>query len=108
LYKHIKNIVEVGQERQALFLSEFNKSKTMKIEKTEFSSFHLVAKFNTKITEKEELEIIEKLAKAQITAHSLSKCFIGSQKGQGLILGFSSVRPNVLLEKVKKLVSTIG
>lgn len=108
LYKHIKNIVEVGQERQALFLSEFNKSKTMKIEKTEFSSFHLAAKFNTKITEKEELEIIEKLAKAQITAHSLSKCFIGSQKGQGLILGFSSVRPNVLIEKVKKLVSTIG
>jgi GntR family transcriptional regulator/MocR family aminotransferase len=80
----------------------------MKIEKTDFSSFHLVARYHKKITEKEELEIIEKLAKAQITSHSLSKCFIGSQKEQGLILGFSSVRPKVLLEKVKKLVSIIG
>ncbi|MDP5093590.1 MAG: PLP-dependent aminotransferase family protein [Polaribacter sp.] len=108
LYQHLKNVIEVAQERQALFLSEFNKSDNMVIYNQHFSSLHLVANFRKTISQKEEALIIKKLKDAEITTHSLSKCFIQHQRQQGLILGFSSVRPGMLEKKVKQLVQIVG
>jgi len=108
LYQHLKNILEVAQERQELFLSEFNKSETMIVKNQRFSSLHLVANFKKSTSQDEEVQIIKKLKEADVTTHSLSKCFIGNHKQQGLILGYSSVRPSVLERKVKKLVHIIG
>lgn len=107
LYMHIKNIIEVAQERQEVFLSEFNKSKFMTIKNQDFNSLHLVANFNKDISDKDEAVIIQKLKEVQITSHSLSKCFIGNKKQQGLILGYSSIRSNEIERKVKKIVSII-
>ena len=107
LYKHIKNVLEAAQERQELFISEFNKSSSMHIDKNSFDSLHLIAKFNKKISDKEEAQIIQKLKNSNITSHSLSKCFIGSTKQKGLILGYSSVRSNFIERKAKKLVKVI-
>ncbi|MEW4922208.1 PLP-dependent aminotransferase family protein [Algibacter sp. 2305UL17-15] len=108
LYQHLKNISEVAQERQLLFLEEFKKSnKTMTIKTNTFASLHLIAKFNKHTTEKDEIALVDKLSDANITAHSLSKCYIGNEKQQGLILGYSSVRPAVLKQKARKLVKLI-
>lgn len=108
LYQHLKNVIDAAQERQALFLSEFNKSNNLVIHNQTFSSLHIVANFRKTISQKEEALIIKKLQEAEITTHALSKCYIKDQSQHGLILGFASVRPGILEKKVKQLVDIIG
>lgn len=107
LYKHIKNIIEVAQERKELFISQFNNSKNLTIKNTTFKSLHLIAEFNKKVSEKEEYLIIKKLSENGITSHSVNKCYISNEKKQGLILGYSSVRSNELQQKVKKMIDIL-
>jgi GntR family transcriptional regulator/MocR family aminotransferase len=108
LYQHLKNLMEVSQKRQELFLKEFQKSKMMTIHCEGFSSLNLVAKFNYLEQENKEAQVIQKLKEANINVHSLSECYIGNKKEQGLILGYSAVRTSLLERKVKKLVNIIG
>ena len=104
LYQHIKNCIEVAKERHHLFISEFESvSKTMYIQKKTFSSFHLLAYFKSPVSVEHEKEIIRKLNEHNITTFSLSKCYIGIPKQQGLIIGYSSVRPTILKRKIKKM-----
>ena len=104
LYQHIKNCIEVAKERHHLFISEFESvSKTMYIQKKPFSSFHLLAYFKSPVSVEHEKEIIRKLNEHNITTFSLSKCYIGIPKQQGLIIGYSSVRPTILKRKIKKM-----
>jgi len=63
----------------------------------------VVAKFKKRITEKKELELIEKLSHANIIVYSLSKCYLGEKKEQGLILGYAAVRSNKMNQKVKQM-----
>lgn len=108
LYQHLKNIKEAALERQQLFVNEFAKSHKMTINLQHKYSLHLVANFNEWVNQEQELELIKQLKLANITTYSLSKCFIGADKQQGFILGYSSVRPSVLEKKVKNLVSILG
>jgi GntR family transcriptional regulator/MocR family aminotransferase len=108
LYQHLKNTIEVSQERHKLFLKEFKNSKNMTIKNQEFYSLNVVAEFNHIISQDKETQIIQKLNEANITAHSLSECYIGNNKQQGLILGYCAVRSNLLERKVKKLLSIVG
>ena len=104
LYQHIKNCIEVAKERHDLFISEFEAlSKNMYIQKKPFSSFHLLAYFKAPVSVEYEKEVIRKLNEHNITTFSLSKCYIGKPKQQGLIIGYSSVRPSVLKRKIKKM-----
>ncbi|TYP97418.1 GntR family transcriptional regulator [Tenacibaculum adriaticum] len=108
LYQHIKNSIEVARERHDLFITEFESiSKTMYVQQKPFSSFHLLAYFKSPVSEEYETEIIKKLNENDIIAFPLSKCYITSPKKQGLILGYSSVRPAVLKQKIKKLAGII-
>ncbi|MDY0781424.1 PLP-dependent aminotransferase family protein [Tenacibaculum sp. IB213877] len=108
LYKHIKTSIEVAKERYDLFISEFELvSKNMFIQQKPFSSFHLIAYFKYSATEEDETEIIKKLTEHDVIAFPLSKCYITSKKEYGLILGYSSVRPTVLKQKIKKIASFI-
>jgi GntR family transcriptional regulator/MocR family aminotransferase len=109
LYQHLKNINTVAQERQTLFISLFNENTTkMAIEKKPYSSLHLLAKFNEKVDEKKEIEIIQSLSKANIVVHSLSGCYIGKEKQQGFIFGYSSVRPTIIRQKVIQMTNIIN
>lgn len=104
LYQHIKNCIKVAHERHDLFISEFESvSKTMYIQKKTFSSFHLLAYFKSPVSVEYEKEVIKKLNDHNITTFSLSKCYIGTPKQQGLIIGYSSVRPSIMKRKIKKM-----
>ena len=104
LFSHLKNCIEAAKERHNIFISEFEKiSKNMYIQKKPFSSFHLVAYFKSKVSVDYEKEIIRQLNEKNITTFSLSKCYIGNAKQQGLILGYSSVRVTTLKRKIKKM-----
>lgn len=104
LYQHLKNINTVAQEREALFMSYFNENnKKMEIEKKPFSSLHLISKFKEEITLKKEADLLLSLAEANIVVHSLSGCYIGDKKEHGFILGYSSVRPKIIQQKVLQM-----
>ena len=108
LFKHIKNITQVAKERYVLFLSEFEKDNNkMFIDQKEFCSLHVVAKFKKRTTENEELKLISKLSQHNIITFSLSKCYIKEPKETGLILGYSAVRPNKLIKKLKQMKSIL-
>jgi GntR family transcriptional regulator/MocR family aminotransferase len=109
LYQHLKNINTVAQERAELFITLFNTNTTkMFIENKPLSSLHLIAKFKEHVPEKKENEIIQCLLKANIVVHLLSGCYIGDEKQQGFILGFSSVRPTIIRQKVQQMTDIIN
>ena len=104
LYKHIKKIIEVAKIRHDLFISLFNeKSKNMYIQHKSFSSFHVLALYKNDVSVEDENKLIQQLKGHNVTVFSLSKCYVGDPKLKGLILGYSSVRPNFLKQKVKQM-----
>ena len=108
LFQHINNSIDVAKTRHDLFISLFNeKSKNMYIQNKSFSSFHVLALFKNYVSVKDEKKIIEALKKQNITVFSLSKCYVGKPKLKGLIIGYSSVKPNIIKEKVNKMVKLL-
>ena len=108
LFQHINNSIDVAKTRHDLFISLFNeKSKNMYIQNKSFSSFHVLALFKNHVSVKDEKKIIEALKKQNITVFSLSKCYVGKPKLKGLIIGYSSVKPNIIKEKVNKMVKLL-
>ncbi len=102
LYQHINQCIEIAQERYQLFKEEFARHvKYMTLEEKPFSSFHIIAKFNSEITQKEELAFLDKLQNHGIKALSLSKCYIGDHYNTGLILGYSAARPSIIRQKIQ-------
>ncbi|MFL2625774.1 MAG: PLP-dependent aminotransferase family protein [Flavobacteriaceae bacterium] len=109
LYKHIKTSLLMARKRHDLFVSIFNeKCKTMQLQKKPFSSFHLLAFFKNKISTDKEQLIIQKLKQHKISVFSLRKCYVGHAQKQGLILGYSSVRPAVLKRKLDLLIKVLN
>ena len=104
LFQHLNNSIAIAKARHDLFISEFEKaSRLMHIKNKNFSSFHLIAHFNQNISVSQERAFIEQLRLKNITAFSLSKCYISSPKQQGFVLGYSSVRSNLLIRKVEQM-----
>jgi GntR family transcriptional regulator/MocR family aminotransferase len=104
LYQHLRNIISVANKRFHLFKSTFNTiSEHMYIATQECYSFHVVAKLKNQSEEKLESKILEDLNRKDIEAHSLSKCYIGSKKKYGLILGFSAVNEREILKKLSQM-----
>lgn len=102
LYQHIKNSIAIANERYVLFCKEFNAiSSHLKISVEDCSSFHVVAKLKNQSKPKLEAEILSKLQHKKITAHSLSKCYIGPDKLYGLIMGYSAVHSSKLKQTIK-------
>ena len=108
LFQHINNSIDVAKTRHDLFISLFNeKSKNMYIQNKSFSSFHVLALFKDYVSAEEEKNFIKKLKKQNITVFSLSKCYVGKPKLKGLIIGYSSVKPNIIKEKVNSMVKLL-
>jgi GntR family transcriptional regulator/MocR family aminotransferase len=108
LYKHLEKSIAVAQERYKLFIREFEIHCTsMMIKPKSFSSFHVVALFKNEVSVAYEKDVIKRLKERNITAFSLSKCYITDYKKQGLILGYAAVRTAVMLRKIKSMSEVI-
>lgn len=104
LYEHLKNVNEVANERYDFFLKYFqNEITQMSIENKDYSSLHLITKFNEKISVNDEIKIIHALLDTDIVTHSLNRCYISSEKQNGLIFGYSAIRPNAIKSKIDKI-----
>lgn len=104
LYKHLKNLIEVARERKMLFETLFaDGNKLLQIPPKGFNSLHLLAHFKHDVKPQEEKQLIEKLARQNLSAYSLSKCYIHEKPQTGLILGYSTVRPTVMREEMRHM-----
>ena len=108
LYQHLKNIIEVAKKRRELFIREISKSNTIVVDSSSFNSLHIVAKFKNSTSTHQEKEIIDKLKIANISVFSLSKCYIKEPKPTGLLFGYSAVREQTIIKKVKNVIEIIG
>ncbi len=102
LFKHIKDVREVAQERYGIFTNELSKlfGKSLSIMPSEAFGLHVLAKLNASGSDNDWVEC---LREKQITAHAYSKCFIGNVKQNGLIFGYSSVRPPLMKTKLQQM-----
>ena len=102
LYKHVKKVIEVAEERKEIFTSVFENyfSNEMPLHPGSVRSLHLLAHLNNS---EQENRVIAKLASRNIVAHAYSKCFVNSERQSGLIFGYASVRSPVIRKKIEEM-----
>ncbi|MEM6262738.1 MAG: PLP-dependent aminotransferase family protein [Bacteroidota bacterium] len=102
LYQHVRNVIEVAEERRLLFEETFNDCFQGKIflAPRAANSLYALARFRGK---ENDQQITEALESANIVAHAYSKCFIGNRAENGLILGYASVRNPVIKSTLPRM-----
>ncbi|WP_461532812.1 MocR-like pyridoxine biosynthesis transcription factor PdxR [Sinomicrobium sp.] len=101
LYHHIKNVVEIADERRQLF-SEIVKNEfhpSFQLREGGAQSLHLLVDFHLPISDH---EVIKRLKEKHLTAHAYSKCFVDRPQN-GLILGYAAVRKQLISKKLKEI-----
>lgn len=101
IFNHIKNVVEIAEERKEIFVENFKKyiHASIQMKDSQARSLHVL----TEIPEHgvSDKQISQELSKINITAHHYSKCFVNNTK-QGLIFGYSCVKRPILIKKIKE------
>ncbi|NVK03744.1 MAG: PLP-dependent aminotransferase family protein [Flavobacteriia bacterium] len=105
LHTHVKNVYQAAQQREEVFTKLFkeNMEGMLQLQSRQTPSLHLVAKVKDGQSDR---AIVELLAKNNVIVHSLNKCYVEGKGEQGVIMGYSSVRPPVIkrkLEDMKKI-----
>jgi GntR family transcriptional regulator/MocR family aminotransferase len=109
LFKHLKNLQKVTQERFDVFTREFNhQNNHLYLIHTNMSSLHVVAKFKQEVSVTLETQIIHELESNGISAYPLSSCFTDVKKETGLILGFATTSPVAIKQKLSLLKKVVG
>ena len=98
LYKHIKNVVEVAEERKAVFLQSFKEQfeDSIRLLPSQARSLHLLAELPKNVSDK---KLAKEFSDKNIIAHPYSKCYVSEEKN-GLILGHSCVRKPIITKKI--------
>jgi len=99
LYNHVKNVIEVAEERKKLFCDTFKDcfGDAFTLRESTIRSLHVLAEANTPIKDK---EIVSRFSKHNIIAHAYSKCFVDENPSQGLILGYTPVKSPIIKQKI--------
>lgn len=102
LRSHVKNVISVAEERKLLFSETFKEAfgDKVKLVQNQMPSLHMYAEIEQEINDR---RVVEEFAKHNIVTHSLSKCYDQGEKGQGFIMGYSSVRPPIIKKKVREM-----
>lgn len=102
LYNHVKNVIEIAEERKKLFCETFNDcfGDTFLIKESPIRSLHVLAEINSNLKDK---DIVSHFAKHNIVAHAYSKCFVDENPSQGLILGYTPVRTQIIKQKITQM-----
>lgn len=103
LYRHIKNVIEISEERERIFRqcfeNTFEKFSTLQLEISKTKSLHVLATLKQNI---KDYELVEYLAQHNILSHPYSECF--SEKNtpplSGLIMGYTPIKTPVIKQKI--------
>jgi GntR family transcriptional regulator/MocR family aminotransferase len=102
LHEHLKNVAREAQLRKVLF-TEFLESELsgqLRIVKSLNPSLHITALLKNDVS---DTKVVSALAEKGIVAHALSKCYVSPDKQQGLIFGYSSVKPRHMKPIMNKM-----
>lgn len=102
LFNHIKNVVEIAEERKTIFIENFEKyiHPKIHIKPSLVRSLHILTEIHHHgVSDK---RITEELYKLNITAHQYSKCYVNDPK-QGLIFGYSCVKRPQIVKKIQEM-----
>ncbi|NAS32742.1 aminotransferase class I/II-fold pyridoxal phosphate-dependent enzyme [Flavobacteriaceae bacterium R38] len=101
LNKHLRNVIAVSKERKEIFTTHFDNFFEGQIQLDNSNTgLHLIGK--VKNNHSDEL-LSETLSQNNIIAHPLSNYFVGSQKQNGLVMGYCSVNNKVIKENIYKM-----
>jgi GntR family transcriptional regulator/MocR family aminotransferase len=104
LHNHLVNLVEIARERKSRFRRLFGEAfgEHLKLAGSDTEILHLVARLPENIPESRYIRLLQE---NNIVVHSLSKCYIGEPRTQGLIIGYSCVPYPVMRQKILKMAS---
>lgn len=107
IYSHIKKVVEVADQRKQHFITAYNElfGERMPLLTTGIRSLHLLAKVPDELHDR---EIRRRLEQAHILVHALSKCTLGGLELNGIIFGYSSVRPQTASRKLDRMAEILS
>ena len=102
LYQHVKNVIEVAGERKELFEQSFRThfEGEIRLSPQYSDNLYLLALFEKNLPDREVTAMLEQ---GNIIAHPYSKCFIGKQQENGLIMGYASVRNPVIRKTIPRM-----
>ena len=105
LNKHIRNVMEVAQERKKIFVKAFQKEFKGLIElEGDNHGMYIIGHLPKHISDK---KLAAYLKNNGIVAHALSNYFIGDHNESGLVMGYSSVHNTLIKESIRKMKSLI-
>jgi len=102
LNKHIRNVIEIAQERKEIFIDHFNSSFENEISlDTNTTGLNIIGRFHQDmINDKEVATFIKKNG---ITTNPLSKYYITEPEENGLVMGYSCVNNKLIKESIDKM-----
>lgn len=104
LFKHLKNLDNAANERYDVFIREFPCNHAqIPNPHSRVSSLHLIAYFKQEVSPTLEQVMIEELERNGISAYSLSQCYIEQPQKTGLILGYATITPVAIKQKMPLL-----
>jgi len=102
LHNHIHSLMQVADERLALFTEQFESHFKGKLRQltNPVPSLHTLALLPNGV---KDTEVVAHFAQHNIVTHAYSKCFVNKEKQNGLILGYSSVRKPIIRRKLSQM-----
>jgi len=102
LYKHIKNVIEIIEERKKIFYETFENcfGSKLSLDPRSTLSLHTLAVLPEGL---KDTALAYIFAKNNIRVYEYSRCFVDSNIKQGLILGVAPVRAPIIKENIIKM-----
>ena len=97
IYKHLQNLIDTARERKSIFLDLVkNIHPLISVKENLFQNLHLILNVPD---DQNDLKLCAYLLSNGIASHPLSKCYFGQPKAKGLIMGYSAVRPQIMIKQ---------
>ncbi len=100
LSNHLRKVVQISSERRNFFIECFNKYFGQSITLDLNDGLHLIAKLPPNV---DDIEMSKFLEENGIIAFPYSKYFPKGQKENGLLMGYSSVAPRIIEERIARM-----
>ena len=106
-HNHMSKLLKVIEIRKKQFeqaLIELNNS-CCTTEFLDMPSLHMLVRFHSDISDS---KLVERLKQKGVITHALSKCAVGANKQNGLIIGYASARVQHMMPKLKTLINELN
>lgn len=107
LHKHIDRVNKAVGERRDIFAKSMSEISNPKVEAELFRvpSLHMLIHLDRQIS---DIDVVNRLKQQGVLVHPLSKCAVGDEKRNGLIVGYASTRTQLMKPKLKILLDELN